>query len=256
MYFGFSRLCVQYGKHTVLNHLDFSLERGKITALLGPNGSGKSTLFRAISGTVSYRGEIVWEGRELSSYARKERAKRIAYLPQQCRLPEDIDVETFVSYGRYPHRKPFCGFSASDRAAVEEAVCFADLQSLRHRELVTLSGGERQRARIAMALAQQPELLLMDEPITFLDVRYQTEFLRLAERLNREKGITVLMALHDFNLAVRYADLLCVLNGGKICRSGIPEDVVNQELLNGVFGLDESAYRAECLPFLVPGEKE
>ena len=238
MYFGFENIRVEIGKTTVLQDVTLELHRGEMTAVVGPNGSGKTTLLRTVFRGVPCRaGRVLLNDRPLSDYASRELARRIAYLPQSQPLPPDLSVRTLVSYGRFPYSKPFSGESPADRTAIEAALQRTGLASLQDRPLGTLSGGELQRARIAMTLAQEPEILLLDEPTTYLDVGHQCEVMELLSSLNRTLGLTVLLVLHDLNLAARYAHRLCALQNGSVYDIGTPEQVLTPKMLQDLFGL-------------------
>ena len=245
MYFGFEHITVAYGKHTVLQDITLEVPRGRMVALIGRNGCGKSSLLRTVSGAVKPRtGQVILEGHPLAKLAPRERARRIAYLGQAPFLPADIDVETLVSYGRYPYIRRGCGMTASDCEAVDRALLRTELMPLRNRLLTSLSGGELQRARIAMNLAQEPSVLILDEPTTHLDIGYQLEILELLRDLNRSLGLTVLMVLHDINLAARYADLIFGILNGRIAVSGTPDEVITAAGIRTLFAIDAEIHRS------------
>lgn len=255
MYFGFEHITLSYGAHTVLRDLSLEIPRGKIVSLIGPNGCGKSTLLGTLSHTYARRsGRVMLEDRPLDAYSPRERARRIAYLAQSQPTPADIDVRTLVSYGRYPHTVFGRGMTSHDAAAIDRALALTDMTALQHRTLTTLSGGELQRARIAMNVAQEPQILILDEPTTHLDIGHQIEVLELVRRLNREPGLTILMVLHDLNLAARYSDLLCAIRHGGICALGTPDEVLTAPTLREVFGIDAEILRDKVhgCPFLIP----
>lgn len=238
MYFGFDDISVRYGDRTVIDHASLNVEKGKITVLIGGNGSGKTTLFKTVSRVLSPKsGAVIFEGKPIGSYAPSHLAKRIAYLPQSYETPADLTVRTLVSYGRYPYQRFGRGMTKADRDRIDEALERTGLTELADRSLETLSGGERQRARIAMTVCQQAEILVLDEPTTHLDVGYQVEVLELIRSLNRSIGLTVLMVLHDLNLASRYCDVMCVLENGKIGPCAPPQRILTEETLWKVFHL-------------------
>ena len=220
MYFGFRNLSVSYGKKEVLRSLDVDVPRGKVVTVIGQNGCGKSTMLKTVSKAVTpKRGEVVFCDRRLGEYAPKKLAQQIAYLSQVHESPPDIDVRTLVSYGRYPYSKFGRGLTQADADIIDRALALTGLTALQDRILSTLSGGERQRAWIAMTIAQEPEILILDEPTTYLDVSYQVEVLELVKKLNRELGITIIMVLHDIDLAARYSDVLMAVKGRPaVCR--------------------------------------
>ena len=232
MYFGFRNLSVSYGKKEVLRSLDVDVPRGKVVTVIGQNGCGKSTMLKTVSKAVTpKRGEVVFCDRRLGEYAPKKLAQQIAYLSQVHESPPDIDVRTLVSYGRYPYSKFGRGLTQADADIIDRALALTGLTALQDRILSTLSGGERQRAWIAMTIAQEPEILILDEPTTYLDVSYQVEVLELVKKLNRELGITIIMVLHDINLAARYSDVLMAVKGGRLYAAGTPAEIVNKRYL-------------------------
>lgn len=239
MFFGFEHITVAYGKHTVLNDVTLEVPQGRICVLIGRNGCGKSSLLRTVSRAVKPKsGRVIWQDRPLDEYSPRQRARGIAYLGQSVSSPADIDVETLVSYGRYPHMSAGRGMTAHDRKVIEHALMQAGLDAIRNRALNTLSGGELQRARIAMNLAQEPSILILDEPTTHLDIGYQLEIMELLRKLNRELGLTVLMVLHDVDLAARYADRICGICDGRLDVAGTPEGVITVENMRRLFGIE------------------
>jgi iron complex transport system ATP-binding protein len=228
---------VRYGTHEALRGVSLTVDRGEVVAIIGPNGSGKSTLLRAIgrmrkpeSGEVRFAGTDAWR------IAPRDFARRVAFLPQAPEAPPDLVVEELVWRGRFPHRGLLSGATPADRAAVEAAIVQAGLEALRGRPLATLSGGERQRAWIGLALAQEPELLLLDEPTTFLDIGHQQELLGLLSRLNEERGLTVVMVMHDVAQAALYAHRIVALLDGRVLHDGAPSEVVTAERMSALFG--------------------
>lgn len=255
MYFGFENIHISYGDKRVLRGLSAEFNKGSITALVGPNGCGKSSLLRVLSrGVRPKEGAAMLDGQRLSRYSRREIARRIAVLPQLHSAPGDIDVRTLISYGRYPHLRPGRRPTPADMAKVDAVMSDVGLTELAEQPVASLSGGERQRAWIAMTICQEPEILVLDEPTTYLDVSHQVEILELVRRLNREQGITVLMVLHDLNLAARYSDRLCAIKNGLIHRCGRPSDVVTDEFLQDVFGVSAHVYEDEVngCPYFIP----
>lgn len=239
MFFGFEHMTVAYGKHTVLNDVTLEVPQGKVCVLIGRNGCGKSSLLRTVSQTVRPRaGQVVWLNRPLTDYPPRQRARGIAYLGQSAPIPADIDVETLVSYGRYPHAVAGRGMTAYDREMIDLALVRTGLEKIRNRALNTLSGGELQRARIAMNLAQEPSVLILDEPTTHLDIGYQLEIMELLRGLNREMGLTVLMVLHDVDLAARYADRIYGICDGRLAVDGTPAEVISTENMRRLFGIE------------------
>lgn len=217
---------------------DVSLEvrPGEILALVGPNGSGKSTLLRTLGRELRWRrGSVSLGDRDLRRVPRRELARRLARLPQEPQSPEGLTVEALVECGRHPHRSAFAPHTDRDLAIVGEVLESVELGDLRHRPLETLSGGERRRAWIAMALAQEPELLLLDEPTSALDLRHQFELLDLLRRLNRERGTTIVISLHDLEQSAAVADRVAVMCRGRLYAAGPPEKMLSEETLLDVF---------------------
>lgn len=255
MYFGFRDVSVSYGKHVVLEHIDMEFEQGSVTAVIGPNGCGKSSLLKTVPRVVSSRsGSPIYRDRPLREYSPKELAKRIAYLPQVHVSPPGIDIRTLVSYGRYPYQRFGSGLTAADREIIDETLELTGLFHMGDRLLNDLSGGERQRAWIAMTICQQPEILLLDEPITYLDLGYQVEVLELIRELRERLNITIVMVLHDMNLTARYADRVYVLKDRRVYAHGGPEDIMSRENMREVFHINAQILRDEkngC-PVIVP----
>ncbi|HEA51325.1 MAG TPA: ABC transporter ATP-binding protein [Marinobacter antarcticus] len=228
---------------------------GHISVLLGANGSGKSTLLKALAGLHPLQGGQVWIGDEnLAATPARRLAQRLAFLPQHPNAPETLTVTELVMLGRYPYRRPFLPPSREDRAAVEEALSQTDLHDLSERSLGTLSGGQRQRAWLAMVLAQQSDILMLDEPTSYLDLSHQYDLLNLIWQLNREQGKTLVLVLHDLNLAFEFADHLIYMKGGRICAQGSPAATANPELIEEIFGLhcEIRPHPQAFCPLLIP----
>ena len=222
---------------------------------MGPNGCGKSSLLRTLSrGVMPQKGHALLDGRDVRHYKRRELARRIAMLPQIHGAPADMDVRTLVGYGRHPYLKPGGRMSPADREIVEQALRDTHMDHLADRSMSTLSGGEQQRAWIAMTICQEPEILILDEPTTFLDVSHQMEILETVRQLNIERGITVVMVLHDLNLAARYSDALFAIKDGVIYRDGPPDEVMTQTFIYQIFGVESHIYRDEIngCPYFIP----
>lgn len=222
----------------VLDGAGFFIPKGKITTLIGANGCGKSTLFHLMTKNLEPdAGKIYLEGKNIRGMKQKEFAKKAAIVHQNNDASADITVEKLVAYGRNPHLGLFGTHSAGDDEIVDWALEVTNVKELRSREVRSLSGGQRQRVWIAMALAQKTEILFLDEPTTFLDIRYQIELLEMVQHLNREYQITVIMVLHDMNHAVYYSDGILGLKDGKILVQGNPGEVITTELIEEIYGI-------------------
>ena len=220
----------------IIEDLSLQVPAGDVLAIIGPNGAGKSTLLKMLTGQLTpSAGSVRLQGEAVHSLAPSAMAKVLAYVPQGPQAPPDILVRELVSYGRHPHRAWYMGSRAEDEEAVERALERTGLVDLAKRPVGLLSGGERQRAWLALALAQQPQVLLLDEPTTFLDVCHQFELLDLLQRLNEEDNLTVVLVLHEINHALRYAKRVAVVKDGHLAALGSPWDVVTPELLRQVF---------------------
>ena len=230
---------VAYGDAVVLDGLDLAVPCGEVTAIVGANGCGKSTLLRALARLLAPRaGHVTLDGRAIGTLPSREVARRLGVLPQSPVVPEGLTVEDLVARGRYPHQGLFRQWSRQDERAVEAALAATATAGFRDRPVDELSGGQRQRAWIAMTLAQETELMLLDEPTTYLDLAHQIEVLDLLDGLVAEQGRTVVMVLHDLNQACRYADRLVALRDGRVHTAGAPVDVVDADFVHDVFGLD------------------
>lgn len=245
-----------YGRQPLLYALTMQVNAGEIVGLLGPNGSGKTTLLRLISGVLRPQaGHILLDGRDLQQLGRRGAAQCMAVVPQELHMPFAFTVEHMVSLGRTPFTNTFGTLSKQDHQVVEEAMEAAGIAPLAGRIFNNLSGGERQRVMIAMAFAQQPRLLLLDEPTSHLDIKYQIETLELVQRLNRERGVTVIAAMHDLNLAARYFPRLLLFQRGIVADAG-PAEVLDPALLSRVYGVNVQVgilRGAEHLSVLPPG---
>lgn len=230
-----------YGDRTVVEQLSLDIAPGRITAIVGANGCGKSTLLRALARLITPKeGQVVLDGAALASRPSKEIARALGLLPQSPVAPEGIAVADLVGRGRHPHQKLLARWSAHDYEAVAAALDATGIADLADRSVDELSGGQRQRVWIAMALAQETDILLLDEPTTFLDVAHQIEVLDLLTDLNHDRGTTIVMVLHDLNLAARYADELVAVVDGRVHAIGDPADIVTSDLVREVFGLDST----------------
>lgn len=229
------QLSVAINKKEIVHNLNFAIPEGKITSIIGPNGCGKSTTLKAISRILKCTGSIDFKGRDIHSLSQREFAQCLAILTQSPQAPSDLTVQDLVEMGRFPHRG-FWGRGGKDDAQhIEWALEQTNMTGMRHRLLHTLSGGERQRAWIAMALAQRPQVLLLDEPTTYLDICHQLEVMQLLDKLNKELGLTVVMVIHDLNHAIQYSDFVVVIKEGRMVTSGAPKEIVTSQLLADVF---------------------
>ncbi|MCW4384891.1 ABC transporter ATP-binding protein [Salinibacterium sp. SYSU T00001] len=232
-------LSLAYDSRSVIEDLDIAIPAGEITVIVGSNACGKSTLLRGLARILTPgSGRVTLDGRDIRSYSGRDFARIVGILPQSPTAPEGITVADLVARGRYPHQGWFGRHTSEDDRVTAEALAATDCTELADRPVEALSGGQRQRAWIAMALAQDPDILLLDEPTTFLDVTHQLEVLDLLMGLNRERGTTVVMVLHDLNLAARYADHIVVMSRGSIVASGGPREVITPEIVSAAFGLD------------------
>jgi len=241
-------LALAYESKPIINGLHLSIPAGQITALVGPNGCGKSTLLRGLARLLHPKeGHVYLDGKAVHTMPTKELATQIGILPQSPSAPEGLTVRELVAQGRYPHQSWFQQWSQEDETITLEAMTITNSVEFADRPLDTLSGGQRQRAWIAMALAQETEILLLDEPTTYLDLSYQIEVLDLLQELN-ETGRTIVMVLHDLNQACRYAHHLVAMRDGQICVQGAPEQVMTAEMVTDVFRVN-----ARILPDPVTG---
>lgn len=248
-------ITLAYGDRTVVQKLDLSIMPGQITSIVGANGCGKSTLLRALSRLLKPRGgEVTLDERPLGSFQSKALARTLGLLPQSPIAPDGIAVSDLVGRGRHPHQRTMSPWSARDYEAVADALDATGLSDLADRPVDELSGGQRQRVWVAMTLAQQTDILLLDEPTTFLDIAHQIEVLDLLTDLNRRRGTTIVMVLHDLNLAARYSDVLVAMTGGNLAAFGTPAEVINPELIRTVFGIESQVVQdpVSHTPLVVP----
>lgn len=232
-------LSFAYGKNKVLKDVSLKIEEGKITTIMGANGCGKSTLFSLMTKNLYARkGKIFLRGKNIQNLNLKEFAKQVSIVQQYNTSSDDITVERLVAFGRTPHRKPMQGKSEEDERLVEWAMEVTGILEYRDREVSRLSGGQRQRVWIAMALAQNTKILFLDEPTTYLDIRYQIEILELVRKLNNEFGITIIMVLHDINQAIYFSHQVIGLKDGLVEFQGNPEEVIDRQSIHSLYGIE------------------
>ena len=234
---------------TFIKNLNIDIPKGKVTTILGPNGSGKSTLLSILSCfNKPQKGDIYLDDIKLNKLKYKEIAKHIACVHQQNSAPEDIDVETLVSYGRSPYKKN----SKEDKRLIDFAIKATNLSEIRHKKVMDLSGGQRQRAFIAMSLAQNTEVLLLDEPTTYLDIYYQIEILEVVKKLNEEHNITIVMVLHDINQAIKYSHNIVIMKNGAIVNEGSPSKIINENIIKDVYQVEGFIGKDEDEIYFIP----
>ncbi|MGO3743658.1 ABC transporter ATP-binding protein [Kerstersia sp.] len=232
------KLTLRYEARVIAENLTVDIPAGKVTVIVGPNACGKSTLLRALSRLlVPVSGQVLLHGKDIRSYAPKTVARLLGLLPQSAVAPSGICVADLVARGRFPHQTMLQQWSHEDEAAVRKAMEAAHVEMLAERAVDELSGGQRQRVWLAMVLAQDTPIMLLDEPTTYLDIAHQIEVLDLCQRLNREEGRTLVMVLHDLNQAARYADHIIAMKAGRIIAAGHPREVVTPAVVEEVFGL-------------------
>jgi iron complex transport system ATP-binding protein len=252
-------LTVGYGEATVVHDVSLEVQSGQITALIGPNGCGKSTLLKTFARILTPKsGDIILDGAPIRSYATRTVAKTLALLPQGPVAPEGLTVKELIAQGRFPHQSLFRQWSASDREAVDRAMSLTNLHDFSERPVHSLSGGQRQRCWVAMVLAQDTPLMLLDEPTTFLDLKVQVDLMALLSRIVKEDGRTILLVLHELNLAAAFADQIVMMRDGKIIAEGSAADIVRPAELQSAFDLradvilDPLTGRPVCLPRTAP----
>lgn len=233
------QLTVSYDGQTILDSLNLQLPKGQISVMIGPNGCGKSTLLRSLARLLKpQKGAVILDGRDIARMSTKQVAKTLSILPQGPVTPEGLTVFQLVKQGRYPYQSWMNQWSEEDERMVNEALQATKMTELAHRAVDSLSGGQRQRAWIAMTLAQGTETILLDEPTTYLDIAHQIDVLDLLFELNETKQSTIIMVLHDLNMACRYAHNLIAVQNQTIAAQGRPEDIVSKELVKSVFGME------------------
>lgn len=232
-------LGLSFGSHSVLKDFNLTIPKGQISVVIGPNACGKSTLLRSLARLEKPNaGTVLLDGKSIHKQPTREVAKRLGILPQMPVAPEGITVGDLVSRGRTPHQSVWRQWSRQDEVAIQNAMDMTKVIELRDKPFSSLSGGQRQRVWIAMALAQETDLLLLDEPTTFLDLAHQIELLELLKRCNEEQQMTIVAVLHDINLAARYAHHLIVMKDGQIEAQGNAAEVITQDIMKSTFGLE------------------
>lgn len=236
-------LSIAYGAKLAVQSVNMHVKQGEFVSIVGPNGCGKSTLLKAIARVVKPRsGQIQLWGKDTVKLHSKQIAKRIAVLPQIRQTPDDFSVESLINHGRYPHSGLMGRLNAKDRQIVTWAIKKTGLSHHRHKMINQLSGGERQRAWIAMALAQKTDVIILDEPTTFLDLAHQLDVLELLKKLNVEDNVTIVLVIHNLNQAIRYSDRCYVMKRGRIAAVGQPDSVIDTQLLHDIFYVDSDFY--------------
>lgn len=232
-------LALGYAQKRIIHPLDIGIEAGKVTSIIGPNGCGKSTFLKGISRIIGHQeGHVYLNSKDIHTIGTKDLAKQMAVLPQTPQAPEGLKVKELVAYGRFPHSKRIGRMRVEDDEKIAWALEVTNLTMYSQHEVDALSGGQRQRVWIAMALAQETELILLDEPTTYLDMAYQLEVLELLQLLNQEHGTTIVMVLHDINQAARFSDHLIAFKDGHIVASGNRFDIMNEQVLKETFGIE------------------
>lgn len=257
-------LNIGYGERLIVNNLSLTIPDKKITTIIGPNGCGKSTLLKAMTRIIPKKsGAVLLDGVNISKESTKALAKKMAILPQTPESTNGLTVSELVSYGRFPYQKGFGQLTKKDFEVIEWALEVTGTKDFKYRPVDALSGGQRQRVWIAMALAQETDIIFLDEPTTYLDMAHQLEILELLQRLNTEQERTIIMVLHDLNQAARFADYIIALKDGKIVEAGTCEKVIHHDVLKKVFqidtkiGRDPETNKPICLTYnLLKGEKQ
>ena len=230
---------IRYDKNIVVEDLKLSIPDEKITTLIGPNGCGKSTILKTLSRIMNAAGGAIYlDGKSIHKQSTRQIARKMAVLPQSPEAPEGLKVRELVSYGRYPHQNGFSTLQKEDRDAIRWAIEQTNLLEIAEQPIDALSGGQRQRVWIAMALAQETNFLLLDEPTTYLDLAHQLEILEVLQKLNEQEKRTIVMVIHDLNHAARFSDYMVAIRDGVIIKEGAPTEVMQAEILRDVFHID------------------
>ncbi|RFU69612.1 ABC transporter ATP-binding protein [Bacillus sp. V59.32b] len=257
-------LRISYGDYDIVKNLNMDIPDEKITAIIGPNGCGKSTVLKTLSRILTAKsGSVYLDGKQITKESTKKIAQKMAILPQSPDAPEGLTVAELVSYGRYPYQKGMGTLKDKDREVIEWALQVTGISDFKHRAVDALSGGQRQRVWIAMALAQETDIILLDEPTTYLDLSHQLEVLQLLKYLNDIEKRTIVMVIHDLNHAARFADHMVTMKDGEIIKEGNAAEVMTSEVLRNVFnidaeiGMDPRTGKPICLTYdLLTGEQQ
>ncbi|WP_270943070.1 ABC transporter ATP-binding protein [Romboutsia lituseburensis] len=234
-----NNLNISYGNLDIVKNLNLEIPKGKITTIIGSNGCGKSTILKTIARIIQPKsGDIYINNKNIKEQSPKDIAKNMAVLPQSPQAPSGLTVEELIAYGRFPHQKGFGKLKKEDNDIVTWALKSTNMNEFRDRPMEALSGGQRQRAWIAMALAQQTDILILDEPTTYLDLAHQLEILKLLEELNKKQGTTIVMVIHELNNAARFADHMIGVKKGEVICQGSADDVMTKENLKELFNID------------------
>lgn len=247
-----------YGKHSVIQNMNVSFDKAEVVSIIGPNGSGKSTLLKAIGRLLApTKGVVYMDGRDIKTIASGDIAKLMSILPQSAQAPGDMTVRDLAACGRMPYQSAFSQLNDDDQRAIDKALKDTGLFEMQHRRIGNLSGGERQRAWLSMALAQEPQVLLLDEPTTYLDIHYQLELMELVSELHEDLGITVIMVMHDLNHAARFSHRLIAVKKGKIAADGPVKEVFTKEVLEPLYDVkvevleigEKNNRQLACVPY-------
>ena len=232
-------LHIHYGHNKIIKGIDLDIPDKKVTAIIGSNGCGKSTLLKAMTRIIPYQqGAVIFDGKMISRENTKQLARKMAILPQSQESASGLTVRELISYGRFPYQKGMGKMTKRDKEAIQWAMDVTNTHAFQYHPVDALSGGQRQRVWIAMALAQETDIIFLDEPTTYLDMAHQLEVLELLDRLNKEQERTIIMVLHDLNQAARFADYMVALKDGEIIQTGVAGDVMTPEVLKKVFHID------------------
>lgn len=250
--FRIEELTAGYERNMIFENLNASIEYGKITTIIGPNGCGKSTLLKTIGRILKKeKGQVFLQEQDMQALSTKEIAKRLAILSQSPSAPPQLTVGELISYGRYPHRKNVNRLTEQDKEIIQWAMEVTQTTEFEFRELAQLSGGQRQRVWLAMALAQKTDILLLDEPTTYLDMAHQIEVLKIVKTLNEEHGCTIVMVLHDINQASRFSDTIIAMRDGAVLATGSPREIMTPPVLNDVFQIKANIIEDEGNPICI-----